>query len=203
MKMMAMVFVICLFMSAPGMAKAEEGRDSRDWSGNVHFFLGTKILKDQYWEPVNRTRESGVLIDVKHARIPFSIAVDFLYSKDKERLNVHMVNVGVFDSTSISKTAELNVGIRKIWHVFGNVRPFIGGGLAVVNAEIKTHLLGVDYSQDDNAYGVWADVGLYFTLREHLNIGVDARWTKARVNLLDINGDAGGWHVGTIIGCHW
>lgn len=203
MRKAAVLLIAWLVLSFPNTALCEEEPETSSWSGNANIFMGVKLLEKQDWEPVDRPAEGGILLDLQHRRIPVSFALDFLYSRDEERLGVSMLDVGAFGATSISRICELNIGLRKIWQVFGNVRPFIGGGLGVVNAEITTHMLGVEVSDDDYAYGAWADVGFYVTLKEHLNLGLDARWSKYRVDLLDINGDAGGWHFGGLVGYHW
>lgn len=195
--------MLWVFILLPNTLLCEEVPETSSWSGNANLFMGVKLLEEQDWEPVDRPAEGGILLDLKHRRIPFSFALDFLYSRDEERLGVSMLDVGAFGATSRSRIYEVNIGIRKIWHVLDSVRPFVGGGLAVVNAEIKTHMLGVEFSDDDYSYGAWVDFGFYVTLKEHLNLGIDARWSKSRVDLLDINGDAGGWHFGGLVGCHW
>ena len=203
MRKAAAVLIVWLVLSVPNTALCEEEPERSNWSGNANIFMGVKLLEKQDWEPVDKPAEAGLMLDIKHARIPVSFAVDLLCSRDEERLGVSILDVGAFGSTSTSRICELNIGLRKIMHVFGNVRPFIGGGLGVVNAEITTHMLGVEVSDDDYSYGAWVDVGCYVTLKEHLNLGLDARWSKYRVDLLDINGDAGGWHFGGLVGYHW
>jgi hypothetical protein len=83
------------------------------------------------------------------------------------------------------------------------VRPFIGGGLAVINAQVKGTALGVSVSDDDTGVGVWLEGGAYVTLGEHFNIGAEARWSKAEVTLFDVSGEAGGFHVGALLGFRW
>jgi hypothetical protein len=97
----------------------------------------------------------------------------------------------------------ITIQIRKIWDNPTMVRPFIGGGLAVINAQVKGTALGVSVSDDDTGVGVWFEGGAYVTLGEHFNIGAEARWSKAEVTLFDVSGEAGGFHVGALLGFRW
>ena len=101
------------------------------------------------------------------------------------------------------ETSELSFGIKKIWDHSPLVRPFIGSGIALISAEAKETMLGVSVSDDDDAVGIWIGGGVYWTLAEHFNIGFDLRWSKAEVTLFDVDAEAGGTHVGLLVGYHW
>lgn len=163
-------------------------------SGNVNFLLGTKSLDSDDWGPFDEQAEFGVLVDFKQKNWPISMAIDILGSLDKETL------LGVETEGS---TSEFDIGIRKIWEVSGSsIRPFIGGGLAFINAELKKNTF-VTVSDDDNGTGIWLNGGVYWTLGQHFNLGIQARYSKAEVTLFGIDGEAGGTHAGVMLGYHW
>ena len=164
------------------------------WTGNINFFLGAKVLDEDDWEPVDEQAEIGFLLDFKGKSWPVSIAVDLLGSYAED--DVYGVDIE-------GSTAELCFGVRKIWDSFEHVRPFIGGGIAFIWAEVEGERWGFSVSDDDTATGYWIGGGVYWTLAEHFNIGFDVRWSKAEVTLFDVDGEAGGSHVGFLLGYHW
>jgi len=73
----------------------------------------------------------------------------------------------------------------------------------MVSAEIKASTWWYTASDDDTAMGFWFGGGLYVTLAEHFNLGLDLRQSKAEITLFDVEGEAGGTHAGVSIGYHW
>lgn len=175
-----------------------------DWTGDVNLFLGAKQLEEDDWEPVDEHDEYGIMLDFRQKSWPVSIALDFLGStSDEETVSDYVPGYGVVPFTVEAETSEFHLGIRKIWDQLTPFRPYIGGGLAMVNAEIEGSAYGYKVSDDDNAMGFWFGGGLYITLAGHLNLGVDARISRAEVTLFDEDGEAGGTHAGILIGYHW
>ena len=178
------VILMLFFINAPANA----------WTGNVNAFLGQKTLDEDDWSPIDKQPEFGVLLDFKQQDWPVSIAIDLLGSADDTTV------AGVLIEGS---TSEFDVGIRKIWEVSGSpIRPYIGGGLAFVNAEVKgTYIFTV--TEDDSGTGIWLNGGVYWTLSQHFNLGLDLRYSQADVTLYGIDVQAGGTHAGIILGYHW
>ncbi|VAW50117.1 hypothetical protein MNBD_GAMMA06-1839 [hydrothermal vent metagenome] len=170
-----------------------------EWTGNVNFFLGQKTLDKDDWEPLDKQPEFGVLIDFKQQDWPVSIAIDLLGSSDETTFN----EPGFGNISIEAQTSELNLGVRKIWNTpNSSIRPYIGGGLALINAEIgATGFIPV--SDNDNGTGFWFGGGIYWTLNQSFNIGLDLRYSQADVTLFDESGDAGGTHAGLMLGYHW
>lgn len=167
---------------------------ANNYTGNVNFFLGQKSLDSDDWWPVEDHAAFAVLVDFKQSSWPVSIALDFLGSYEES------TEFGIkFEGT----TSEFDVGVRKIWETpSSSIRPYIGGGLAFINAEFKgTTLFTV--SDDDNGVGIWLNGGIYWTLGQHFNLGIDLRYSKAEVTIFDIDGEAGGTSAGLILGYHW
>jgi hypothetical protein len=68
------------------------------------------------------------------------------------------------------KTIELDIGVRKIWDNFPYLRPYIGGGMAFIEAEEER---AASASMDENSLGIWIRGGVYWTFDEHFNIGFE------------------------------
>ena len=174
-----------------------------DWTGNVNFFLGSKTLDEDDWEPLEDQAEFGIKVDFKQQSWPVSIAIDSSYSSDDGDLLIWDSFLGFVDLDIEGNTSELSLGVRKIWDHFPIVRPFIGGGIAFISAEMEGSAFGISVSDDDTAMGIWIGGGVYWTISEHFNLGLDLRWSKAEVTLFDEDGEAGGTHFGLLIGYHW
>ncbi len=163
-------------------------------SGNVNFLLGTKTLDTNDWAPFEDQAAFGVLFDFKGDDWPVSMAIDVLGSYDEQTI------LGLKTEAS---TSEFDIGVRKIWEISGSsVRPFIGGGLAFVRGEIKASNI-VTVSVDDNGTGIWINGGVYWTLGQHFNLGLQARYSRAEISIAGIEGEAGGTHAGIMLGYHW
>src|SRR3972149_8799309 len=139
------VFAFSMLLASGTEVKAADGA----WSGNMNLFLGQKTLDSGDWEPLDKQGEVGLTFDVKKDDWPVSLAVDILASRDEDTV----LGVDVEGSTT-----EVDFGVRKVWDT-KTVRPFVGGGLAIVSAEIEAEFLGVFGSDRDSALGFWANAG--------------------------------------------
>jgi opacity protein-like surface antigen len=164
------------------------------YTGNVNFLLGQKSLESDDWSPLEDQFAFAVLVDFKQAHWPVSIALDFLGSYDEQtQLGIKLEGT----------TSEFDAGVRKIWQVSGgSIKPYIGGGIAFINAEIKA-IDFVTVSDDDNSVGYWLNGGIYWTLGLHFNLGVDLRYSDADVTIAGVDGEAGGSTAGLLLGYHW
>jgi hypothetical protein len=178
------VILMLFFINAPANA----------WTGNANVFLGQKTLDKDDWEPADEQAEFGVLVDFKQIDWPVSIAIDLLGSVDE---------VTIAGITIEASTSEFDVGVRKIWEVSGSsIRPYIGGGIAFVSAEIKETSF-TNLSVDDSGTGIWLNGGIYWTLGQNFNLGLDLRYSQADVTFFGEDVKAGGTHAGVILGYHW
>jgi hypothetical protein len=197
MKKLVFLITTCFLFSIPNVAICE------DWTGNINAFLGMKYLDEDDWEPIEGQGELGVAVDFKKQGWPVSIAIGYLFSYADDTMLIFDPFLGNVQFDFEGETSELSFGIKKIWDHFPSVRPFLGGGIALISAEIKGRALGVTVSDDDNTIGIWIGGGVYWTLAEHFNIGFDLRWSKAEVTLFGVDGEAGGTHAGLLLGYHW
>ena len=182
------LFFALMLMSFVALAGASQ------WTGNVNFFLGQKSLDSGDWGQLDEQGAFGVLVDFRQEHWPVSVALDFLGSAD---------DTTQLGNTIDGMTTEFNAGIRKIWEVSGSsVRPYLGGGIAFINAELeRTNVFVV--KDDDNATGLWLNGGIYWTLGQHFNLGFDLRYSEADVTLFGVNREAGGGFAGLLLGYHW
>lgn len=188
------IVIIVVMVILPVVSQADE------WTGNVNVFLGSKALDENDWAPIEDQDEYGILVDFKQKGAPVSIAVDFLRSEGDgsaydtySRLYIHLV----------AEMTELNVGVRKIWDQQDSVRPYVGGGIAFIYADVSGSSRGVTVTDDNNGVGIWINGGVYWTLGTSFNIGFDLRYSQAQVSLFGVNVNAGGGHAALFLGYHW
>ncbi len=164
---------------------------------NINLFLGQKSLDKDDWEPVDQHPEYGIHFDFKEENWPVNMVVGLLYSHKADN-----TRISGFDARVKSTTMEFDVGIKKIFAVNENVNAFVGGGLLLVNAEAVTQITGLNYndSADDSALGAWINTGIYWMFDNNINLGVQARYSKAKVTIDGTSAEAGGTHIGVLVG---
>ena len=199
MKKVAAFFTVLSLLFIPNLGIC----GSNGWTGNLNGFIGYKNQKDSFFEEaqVDDHVEIGLLLDFKPSNWPVSIAIDGFRSVSGETPFMIVATLGLAQVESRSE--EIDIGIRKIWDTSPRLRPYVGGGIAFIDSEIRGTLFGTSYSAEDTGTGVWIDAGFYWTLAKHINIGFDLRYSYAEVTLEDEDANAGGFHAGVIFGFHW
>ena len=189
------VLVAAAFAFSPAWADAD---------GHVNFFVGQKSLDGGDWEPIEDQPEVGAVMSFGQDAWPVHIAVDVLLSGDEET---------VFDPlfgnvTLTGSTFEVDAGVRKIWKK-GKVLPYLGAGVGVIGAALEVDDGVVSVDGNDAGLGFWAGGGVFWRLGSHFNIGLDARYSSADVDLDFGSGvvaqdvSAGGLHYGVLLGFGW
>ncbi len=188
----SVVLFIALFLAMP--VTSAYAQNSSAWTGNVNIFAGYKNLDEDDWDPLDKQTELGIGVDFKQDGWPVSATVGYLRSSDDDS------EMGIDIE---GKTSELYLGVRKIWDTSPQLRPFVGGGLALVSAEMEAAALGIKVSDDDSGIGFWLSGGAYLTVSGSFNIGAELRYSKASVTLFNTDVEAGGVHYGLLLGYHW
>ncbi|MGA1842829.1 MAG: outer membrane beta-barrel protein [bacterium] len=206
------IYIVCLLLlilltikDANAFLSPNRKYSNRDeWTGNLNFFIGQKSLDKDDWAPVEKQSEFGLELDFKRYHWPLSIAVELLYSIDKGSF---LVDPNTGSMYVEGKTYELNFGVRKRFPLYKGITPFIGGGITNIWAKSKGDLRDIIVSSSDSNLGYWVSGGIYWTLQDMLNIGVEIRYSYAESDIFK-NSDgsmsnAGGLHLGGLIGYHW
>ncbi len=184
-----------------------------EWSGNVNGLVGIKMLDDSDWGDFDDQTEIGIMADFGMDSWPLSLSANLLYSSDStsdyhdnEINDTYYYTYYGEDAT----TVELNLGVKKIWPLAGRFNLYVAGGLAVIYGEMeitRADNLSGSYRdtdrEDDTGLGGWGGVGCYFTFANHVNLGVDLRYSTAEIDMYNDEIDAGGVHVGMLVGYAW
>jgi len=193
---MRLVPLLLLVATAAGAAAAEP-REPRGPSstGNINGYLGVKQLDHDDWDPVEGHGAIGVLFDVQPPGWPVALAINLILSGATDEDD----GTGI-DTTGT--TSELQIGVKKVWFTPGATRFALAGGVDLVGASREIDINGVTTDDDDGGLGLWASAALYWTFGA-FNIGPQVTWSTAQVELFDQEVDAGGIHLGVLLGYHW
>ena len=182
-----------LFMAMP-VAYADDTQTD-GWTGNVSGYVGHKSVDDKDWPNLDSQASVGVISDFGKRSWPVSIAADLLFAG-----TVH--ESGVNEDTG--GTMEIHLGARKIFTLENSsFRPYVGGGVALIDAILENENAGVKVDDDDTTVGAWIGAGTYYAITPSFNIGLDVRYSKAEVTLFDKERETGGLHAGITAGYHW
>ena len=185
-----------LLLTSLSIAHAGDATGSDDFTGNISGYIGQKSLDDDDWGDIDRQGSLGIMFDFKKQSWPVSIAVDVIVSGNEHDEDGIKTEGG---------SLELDLGVRKIFDLSNSsIRPYIGGGIALIGAGARTKVGGSTISdEDDTGTGAWIGGGMYYAATKSLNIGLDLRYSQAEVTLLDEDVEAGGFHTGITVGYHW
>lgn len=186
-----------LLLLATPSANADESQatgQATGSSGNISGYLGVKSLDEDDWQELDGQTSIGVIADFKRNSWPVSISIDIIGSADFHE-------VGALED--VGYTVENHFGVRKIFTTNSSFMPYIGGGVAIINAGIENKAPSGTVKDDDSAVGSWVGAGSYLQITKNFNVGVDIRYSKADVTLFNIEREAGGLHAGITAGYHW
>lgn len=167
------------------------------WKGDANILIAGKHLDSGDWGDTDRMGELGVITNWQGPNWPVSLAADFLAAGDDEAIS----RDGFTEQRG--HTRELELGARKIWRPDAHIRPYFGGGFDFASAELERIGPEGRVSDEDAGVGLWVDGGVYWTLNEVFNLGVDLRFSGASVHLLGADRNAGGASLGVMAGYHW
>lgn len=190
--------ILCLTLLCASAHAAE------DLTGNINLLLGAKCLDTDDWEPVEDQYAYGFSADFRPLSWPVSLCAMVLSSFNEEKDQFDLPHFGKDRYELQGATAEFDLGVKKIFDVEGDIHPFVGGGLAIVSAEMQTETAGLTVSDSDSGYGGWIGAGLYWTLNQSFNLGFEAAYSRTEdVDIFNKDRQLGGAHLWLLCGYHW
>ncbi len=191
--------------------------------GNVNFMLGTRhMTDDDIWKEsplfnidLQDQIMYGVIVDFGGVDWPVNIELGIQSSAMDSDDRLNSFEKDEFEASLL----EFNVGVLKDWEVGSrnNVRPYVGGGLTLMDAEVKltVQLAGVGTDSttfSDTSQGVYAHGGVFWRLGSAFNIGFDGRYvfgthvedeSEVFNVILKADGDADYYQVALLLGWGW
>lgn len=149
-----------------------------DRGSRVTVYLGQRSLDEGDWAPVEDQATFGVEFAREPAGSTIGWEIGLLGSADE-------TTVAGFDVEAT--TGELYGGVRKTFGS-GVARPYVGGGLSFINAEVDVSGLG---SFDDSSPAAYAHAGISFDVTPSFFLGLDLRLLLGSdMTIGGISGDA-------------
>jgi hypothetical protein len=173
-----------------------------NWSGNVNLLLGSKALDENDWFAYQQG-EVGILFDFGRSNWPVNIVIDMLSSSGDFDGFAYYPPVGVYHVDEKVSTRELNLGVRHYFDASTSMRPYFGGGLAMVHLDTDWRIDSGAWQHDEGkGGGIWLDGGILWGF-DHFNLGFDMRVSLAEVEMDLGNYEGGGGHFGLVLGYNW
>jgi opacity protein-like surface antigen len=170
-------------------------------SGNVHFFVGAKLLDSNDWGDLDDHSAFGAEMSWGNTDWPISIATDLFVSAT--------VDTRPTDFELVGGTIELDLGVRKIFEL-GRTRPYVGGGIAfgtgiiAFDCIVGTFSDCVDEEDSGSGVGAWLNAGVAWRLGKRFELGLSTRWSTVNADGIYLQDrDAGGFQYGLLIGWGW
>ncbi|MFH2046235.1 MAG: hypothetical protein ABIK92_13925 [Pseudomonadota bacterium] len=156
---------------------------AQQWSFNVNAVLGGKFLEENDWGKFDEQFEIGIMADARQKDWPVSLVANLFYSSDSTSDYDDSWRDDRYRYTYYAEegyTAELNLGLKKIWLLPKNWNIYVAGGGAVIYGGVEItredNLSGYyrdTDDEDDAGFGYWGALGIYKTFGRHFNVGMD------------------------------
>lgn len=153
-------------------------------AGGIQVQLGQKSLNKDDWEPL----ESQGLFGFSFHTIGENSSVGFMAQYLASAKEDEMMGVDVTGTTG-----ELAFGAFFPFSTTSSSQFYGAGGLAFIAAELEAANGFAVIKDDDSALGFWVEGGGNFLAGEHFLFNASLRYSKATVEMFDIDGEAGGF----------
>lgn len=127
------------------------------WSGQVMGSLGYRLLGENDWGQFDQQPAIGIHADFKIGDSPLYATTSLILSADDDDFYTDSAPSYYVEQTVA--VADLSVGL-KFMPRFGDVSPYIGGGLGSVGVSYATEINGEDDDDSDSSVAGWAAVGI-------------------------------------------
>lgn len=186
--LLAMILVMLLTLSA----------DNANAGKNISLMYGTNTLDKSDW-PAESQTAYGFGIVVHETAWPAALVITYLNGHSKE---TGMIFGGRYEF--LGDTTEIGVGARAYALENSSLRIFLEGGLANISAKSRVEISGFPTESDSgSAYGIWFGAGLDVNLNRKWSAGINARISRADVELGPNTVKAGGNRVNLFAAYHF
>ncbi|MFA5941935.1 MAG: outer membrane beta-barrel protein [Sinimarinibacterium sp.] len=152
-------------------------------SGNVVASAGARYLDKDEWSPVEDQGQIGVLADFQIGQGPLYVTAGVQISGKEEDES---------DGDLTASVIDFSLG-AKFMPTFGQVRPYVGAGIASVGAAYEFESdFGPDEDDDDGSLGYYYGAGVLVRIGR-FDIGADVRridGTDLELGGFDTNADS-------------
>lgn len=185
---------LCTVLALPAAATPAHENQARD-VGHLSLLLGARSLDEDDWSPVEDQFSLGAEFDWTGAGSALGFEVGLSGSAEDD----HTRSAGVGVDVEV-ELLEAYGGVR--WS-FGEeqLRPYVGGGLSYVEAQVEAEAGGASASDDDGSVGLYVHGGFQLDVSRHVIVGLDARALLGTdLDLAGASGDADYLQLAALVG---
>ena len=192
-----------LFVTAAPLVAQEE----HTWPKSFNLLLGRRTLDDgDLWVPADDQNFLGGDFEFGRDDWPLMISLGFSTSREEQESMLPDPEDPTTEVlTNVTGTVwEIDVGIVRYWRREKKLRPFLGGGVPVLFAEVERQVDRKVLEKNDTSLGIFTKAGVVVRVSPHFSIGGEARWVGGTdVKILDHEGDANYRQFGAVFNWTW
>ena len=130
---------------------------------------------DNVWTPVDEAMAFGLAYSYEAPVLGYELGLQ--YTSEDDDSVVDLLGVSVPLSVQLD-TMELYGGVRKTFFEGSAVRPYVGAGVTLIQADAEFDLGGIAADFDDQGFGGYVRAGLLVPINDRFRIGLDARFVR-------------------------
>lgn len=139
---------------------------------------------DDVWSPVEDATAFGFAYSYEAPTLGYELGVQ--YTSEDDDTVVDLLGVPLPISVQLD-TLELYGGVRKTFLEGAIIRPYVGAGVTLIQADAEFTLGGIAADADDVGFGGYVRAGVLVPVSDRFRIGLDARLVRGVELDLDPN----------------
>ena len=141
----------------------------------VQLTVASRQLDDVPWAPVEDGTAFGLAYSYEGPTLGYELGLQYTSEDDDSVRDVQ----GVPWTFSVQlETLELYGGVRKTYFEGASVRPYVGAGVTLIQANSEAAVNGAPIDSDDVGFGGYVRAGLLVPISDRFRIGLDARLVR-------------------------
>jgi len=167
----------------------------------IDVYVGVRRLHQNDWDPVQD--QSTVGLEYVHEDPSDAMGFELGFFGSRKTKDNVQIGGSFFDVRG--QTTEVSAGARKtFWTETGTVHPYVGLGLSLIRAQLRTASGGASSEDEDSTAGVYAHGGIELPLGPSLSIGLDLRVLGGtKIQLFSANGTADYAQLALVLGARF
>lgn len=191
---------VFLALSPACVTPVPEGRfpdENISWRGRqTNLLVGLRSFEDERWEPVEDQVAWGIDYCEPIGLGAVRLEAGFQYTWDESSASLPGGQGVELHAETFDFSAGLNAS-----YPFGRLRPYVGGGAALVFTDTKSLDQGEIVRDDDSTIGGYGKAGLLFQVSQIAHVGVEYRYfAGGTISLANDEVDADAGQIAIVFG---
>jgi len=157
-------------------------------------YFGGKTIDANAWSAQDGHGSIGLLTDFKTGFQGVRIALDLFGSGSEDNTTSQVKGTYM---------AEAQLGLRKVFDLQSQFKPYIGGGINLAYATQTNDDGSGKTEEEDMDTGIWLNGGIDYLLTDQITAGVDLRYATSDVELFCESVELDATAIGVSLGYRW